>query len=514
MNLFTRFSVIPGSLCFLFLSFAGAQEPSVQTDSNSLDSAAYEKPLYRKITFHGSASMENGQIVKGQYGLRGQGVKEYEHLWVSTNYLKLRSFMEVNDRLQIKGGITGKLWFDNFPASERFDPAEVYQPNYDFYFDRAEGLIRVFGSWDKPLLLLSSGTFPFKYDPDVRNLGEYLFRGAISPGYLITDFDYAYARLSGIKAFSTFNFGICRIEQNLLLTTEAQVYPFNDYSLSYLLGAEVGKFLNCGAGISLWHFLSVNEDATTPKISTNIMYIDSSNNSSKDTVYYSSRGIKVMGRVSLDPKVFLPFAGFFGKEDLKIYGEALAIGLKNYKEVYKHIGDRMPLTFGFNWPTHPLLSYTLIPIAAMLGFDKNDFDKHRIVLGSGAILGGVVAGTGTWFLEKYLKTNLHLDVLSVEAEWYGNPYWDADKTLSQYGPLPKPDDPAGSYTSTINGFTYDNWKWSIYAKKTILGGLSLVGQAARDHMRMSEKYPKYYDFEAALEQNSHWWWVLKMQYDF
>jgi hypothetical protein len=107
-----------------------------------------------------------------------------------------------------------------------------------------------------------------------------------------------------------------------------------------------------------------------------------------------------------------------------------------------------------------------------------------------------------------------LDVFAIEGEWYGNPYWDADKTLSQYGPLPKPDDPSGSYTSTIDGFTYDNWKWSVYAKKTILGGLSLIGQVARDHMRLSEKYPKNYDFEAALEQNSHWWWVAKIQYNF
>jgi len=51
-------------------------------------------------------------------------------------------------------------------------------------------------------------------------------------------------------------------------------------------------------------------------------------------------------------------------------------------------------------------------------------------------------------------------------------------------------------------------------RKTILGGLSIVGQAARDHMRMSEKYEKYYDFEAALEKTSHWWWVAKIQYDF
>jgi hypothetical protein len=402
--------------------------------------------------------MEGGQIVKGQYGQLGLGIKEYEHLWTSRQFLKLNARIDVNERLRVACGITGKLWFDNFPGTTRNDPGEVYEPNYDFYFDRAEGLVRVLGSWEKPLLMLSSGTFPFKYNPDVRNLGEYMFRGAISPGYLITDFDFAYARLSGIKAFNTFNLGMCAINQNLLFTTEAQIFPFNDFTLSYLLGADIGKFFSFGAGISLWHLLSVNESATTPKITTNIMYIDSSMNP-QDTVYYTSRGTKLMARASFDPKPFIPIAWIFGKEDLKIYAEALVIGLKNYKEVYKHIGDRIPLTFGFNFPGFRLL-----------------------------------------------------DVLAIEGEWYGSPYWDANLNLSKYGPLPQPDDPRGG--NSIDGFTFDNWKWSVYAKKTIFGGLSFVGQAARDHMRMSEKYSKYKDYEAALEQNGHWWWMLKIQYDF
>jgi len=57
-----------------------------------------------------------------------------------------------------------------------------------------------------------------------------------------------------------------------------------------------------------------------------------------------------MARVSLDPKTFLPFSGIFGKRDLKLYGEALVIGLKNYKEIYNKIWQRIPITFGFNFP--------------------------------------------------------------------------------------------------------------------------------------------------------------------
>jgi len=40
--------------------------------------------------------------VKGQYGARGQGVQEYEHLWLSTNYLKLRPVVESTTVLRLK----------------------------------------------------------------------------------------------------------------------------------------------------------------------------------------------------------------------------------------------------------------------------------------------------------------------------------------------------------------------------------------------------------------------------
>jgi len=53
------------------------------------------------------------------------------------------------------------------------------------------------------VLSLSAGIFPFKYNPDVRNLGEYLFRGPVSPGFLITAFDFQYATLSGFNLNSS-----------------------------------------------------------------------------------------------------------------------------------------------------------------------------------------------------------------------------------------------------------------------------------------------------------------------
>jgi len=91
MGLLARFSLGFISMTLLVLPSVNAQEPPAQADSNSIDSASYEKPLYRKIIFHGAVSMEDGQIVKGQYGARGQGVQEYEHLWLSTNYLKAQT---------------------------------------------------------------------------------------------------------------------------------------------------------------------------------------------------------------------------------------------------------------------------------------------------------------------------------------------------------------------------------------------------------------------------------------
>ena len=46
---------------------------------------------------------------------------------------------------------------------------------------------------------LAVGYFPYKYNPEARNLGEYLFRSGTYPVYLTNDYDFPLARVAGLR---------------------------------------------------------------------------------------------------------------------------------------------------------------------------------------------------------------------------------------------------------------------------------------------------------------------------
>ena len=54
-----------------------------------------------------------------------------------------------------------------------------------------------------PAFNLDVGYFPFKYNGDAWNLGEYLFRTGTYPQFLITNFDFAASRVAGVNAPGT-----------------------------------------------------------------------------------------------------------------------------------------------------------------------------------------------------------------------------------------------------------------------------------------------------------------------
>ena len=73
-----------------------------------------------------------------------------------------------------------------------------------FSLKEAQG-IYTFGDDPKnPPLQIALGYFPFKYNPQATNMGEYLFsyRTGSYPPYIINDFDNCKARLLGLRVSS------------------------------------------------------------------------------------------------------------------------------------------------------------------------------------------------------------------------------------------------------------------------------------------------------------------------
>jgi hypothetical protein len=176
-------------------------------------------------------------------------------------------------------------------------------PKYYFYPHHMEGSYS-FGDPDRPFLRLGAGIFPYKYNPDVRNLGEYLFRTGTYPGFMISEFDFPLTRMTGFRAsvhpLEDLNLDV------MLINDPIQLPPLGDWGIAVLGDYTVLKAVTIGGGVFFSHLLSVCEEYTTPRYSTNVSYIDSVNN---DTTFYSFRGTKVMGRLTFDPKAFfdLPF---------------------------------------------------------------------------------------------------------------------------------------------------------------------------------------------------------------
>jgi hypothetical protein len=259
------------------------------------------------------------------------------------------------------------------------------------------------------------------------------------------------------------------LHQDLMYSMETTVPPFYNGSISYLADCKVKNFIDIGAGVSFANLLSVDDNATTPKNVDKNRFIKANG----DTGYYTFQGTKLMAKLCIDLKSVIPLS-IFGAEDLKIYGEAAILGLENYprndtintlnpsisqgKNIwgYDTLANKIPIMFGFNFPCFKLL-----------------------------------------------------DVLALEFEWYGCPYPNSYK--NRLGPgadysYPVPD---FSKRSNIN-YNADNWKWSLYMKRTFFNDhFGVVLQFARDHIRNETLVDEANDYEEAFSLNNQWWWMMK-----
>jgi len=305
-------------------AFAG--EPAV------LDSAK------QNAAVSGFASMEFGQIVRGYH-------KEapVDHYWLQRALTNISFFSSLNTWLRVYCGLEGELWGSFYQTPGAPETQQLY---YSPYIDRAEGVVTL--GKNNARFEIGAGCFPFKYNPDARNLGEYLMRGDPYPTYVPTTFDYACTRLLGFRIHHEM-FGMVR--QDLLLTSATDHYPLYDFALSYLAAVRVHPAVTLGAGVCLDHLLAVN-DSMTDKMFRYAQGVD--------TVDYTFRGTKVMARLSCDPKKFFASNGLFGENDLVLYAEAAILGMANYAGFYSDWGRRMPVMLGFNFPAFNLLTMAAV----------------------------------------------------------------------------------------------------------------------------------------------------------
>jgi hypothetical protein len=348
----------------------------------------------------------------------------------------------------------------------------VAQANFTYRFDGdGDGVRAVF---------LRGGLFDYDYAQENQNLGLYLLRGPVYPGYIISGFETKHVLPVANTLGLQFHRRSGGFRQDVLLQVETEFYPFYDVSPAYLAAFQ-GEAFRIGGGVNFHHLIPVDPDLTTD--TTRFRYTDNSHPAAPDTIQLSAKGIKLMVNGMVDMKAVFGGMESLGPEDLKVYGEVGVIGLgglfrddihfgsapkyrKNskraYEDLYGPISQRMPKMIGLNLPTFKLL-----------------------------------------------------DRLAVEVEHYGAPFKDDITKLTSHTSSNEksvaPQDP----DSAISG---DDIRWSVYAARVIRNHIKVSLQVASDHYRPG-LFVGYGDnappsTEAVLYRPEDWYLMTKVAYFF
>jgi hypothetical protein len=423
--------------------------------------------ITNNLKLSGYSFWQFGQIVKGD-----NSGKSIEHQWTNGALLGLTIEASPIERLKLVLSPEFKL---NYPFPEDFNHPETVRPFGLAYINNACGILTFLGDPEKPILELGTGMFTYKYNPDVQHLGEFLFRTGTYPMFILTDFDFAKTRLVGLRLTTN---PIDNLHADVLLTSEAFIYPLYDFSLSGIVDYKLFGAIDIGGGIDFARLFPVVNSKTSPKFTKEDkpagynQYIKTTG----DTSYYSFQATKIMGRLSIDFKQFFGSPKIFGNEDFKLYGEIMFEDpFKNfdarsmtdstgrdttgYPAIYNEPGRRMPIMFGFNVPTFKVL-----------------------------------------------------DIFSAEFEYFPsmlpNEY---GSVVNQLSPIPTISGGVGAYNP--NDYKAGAWRWSIYAKKTLVKGFSITGLAAFDHLRTTY-WNGATQFFSCMNKPGQWHWDAKIGYSF
>jgi hypothetical protein len=473
----------------------------------------------QKLGIKGYASWQFGQIVKGEDREKGP----IENAWQNGVLIGLTFNARPNDHL---GLVVSPEFYLNYPyPQDSREPASA-RPLGTTYINEAYGKFS-FGDAENPFLQAKLGMFVFKYNPDGRNFGDYLFRTGTYPTWIINNFDFPAARLLGLHLSSD----PLKIEQiinlhfDALFTSEAFIFPFGDFSLTAMLTGKFFDAIELGAGIDFARLLSVTDTLTSP-----IWDVGNSNTNTPNVFlttqgtidYYSFKATKVMALASIDPKPLFGSPKWLGPEDLKLYGEVCWVGIGGYNEFplemfdtahnhpyrpwYKSLNERTPRMVGFNWPTHPLMSYTVLPGIVTYGLNKK---MAPILISAGT---GIISGIGLWWLGKQLGIKTGPDVISGELEYFPSVYPN-DYRSNVFSRSPLPYFKQGLTEYNKDDWDQGAWRWSLYARKMIINGFSVSGEIAFDHLRTTYVDGSTREYEC-LTEKGHWHWNAKFSYAF
>ncbi len=398
-----------------------------------------------KIKLTGYASYQGGHVISGTYAYEN----DINNYWLQKVYANIGIFKKVNEWLSFTTAME-MVYRSSFKMGSTFLESQFFVPHA--YIDQARGDFKIINN-DKLNLFLTAGYFHFKYNQDVTNLGNTLFKSYCYPSAIMpSEFDFPLSRLAGLDLYvSAFN---RKIFADVLYTTSLHMYPLGDFSLTTILGTEPFRGVTVKAGIQFDRFMSVNKEITSPG---DAVYEDPITGEKTKFTY---AGIKAMGLVNLDLKKIIfgeDYPTIFGGEDLKLWLEGNVLGLEDYDKYYDTLKQRVTIAFGLKVPTFKLLN-----------------------------------------------------VLAVEAEYFGSRYPNSiERPINSNKPYPEVQE--ANYDPSE--WEDDDWKWSVYAKRDI-SDFSIIVQFASDHLQLWSIRAVDQVFRDNLVSPKNWYYQFKIQYRF
>jgi hypothetical protein len=428
-----------------------------------------------------SAAVDFGQIVAGR-SLDPAANLDGQFLQRTGVWLTQRA--TVQGRLKLTMGVGGMFWYalpeqSSVPGSlvTRFGPG----------ISQAFGLY-AFGDPEAPAATLQMGYFPYKYNPDASNLGEYLLRSGTYPGVLVTGgwniLASAGYMMQGLRLAVPLRDD--RVRLDFLLPMERDLPPMYSLSPTAVATVKVLPGVEVGAGACWNHGIPIRPSKERPRVEGNRVILSRSINPDTAAVsggaeyylytydttsFYTFQGLKLAGRISIDPKDWIG-ESILGRNDLKLYAEAAILGWKNQPFFYDKRSERMPLMVGFNFPTFGLLDILSVEVQHYRSRFENSLYQaylNQIPVWTLEDPSGLALGKG------------YAAAAAVAAE--------QEKRIAE-----------------------DNLKWSLYAKKQLYKGLRLHAQVANDHMRPTDINQNPFWVPVTNRSGKDWYYLMRLDF--
>jgi hypothetical protein len=421
--------------------------------------------------FSPRVAIDLGQIIRGK-----TGSSEFQYQPMNRSSVILTERGRLVDDWHYTASLMGLIWWP-FNTNPTEPVNRTMRSEFRLYDAHAR---RDFGGAGEQRFL-EFGYLRYKYNPDARNLGEYLYRSGTYPGIVTTTDGYQLmdnAIYETLGAHFRFSHGGGMISHDLTLYSEPFMAPIGDLTPGYELTLALPKF-QIGAGAAFNRLIALRPSRLRPKTPENtyakITDVQADAAGNPDTVvlagrldalapvhpidtvklgYWDKRGIKVMARAALDLGFLLP-EGLRGPEDLRLFGEAALLGWKNQGFFYEKRSERMPIMVGMNLPTFTLLDL----LSLQVEYYAARFDN----------------------------------IQSFSTASY--PVWDVE-SFSTYNP---------------DDFKKDDWKWSAYAVRSLGRSAKVRLQVANDHLRMREFILQQSD-ETLTRRPSHWYYLMRLEF--